>query len=353
MRFSSFFPLENFDMRLSLGEGDTPCFEATSELRSYMGLNHLYLKNETVNPTWSFKDRGSFLCIQMSRLFGEKASATISTGNMGHSMAAYGKRARLQTFIFLPVGTPGEKILPMRIHGANVVVLSGNDFSNIKKHVRAVSENIGLRTISGNGPLRVEGYKSLAFELYEQTNGQLPDYVVLPVSATGLARGVFKGFRELLMTGLINTLPRLVIVQPENNAPLARPLKQGLNKVIPVSHVKTIATALTTGDPPGGDAFLRMALKNGWLAETASEQEILEGISLLADQGLYAEASSATVIPALKKLVRNRQIPTEARVTVIITGSGLKNTLSWPTQPISSLPVEELEPYLEKFLPGL
>ncbi|HDS02677.1 MAG TPA: pyridoxal-phosphate dependent enzyme, partial [Firmicutes bacterium] len=93
--------------------------------------------------------------------------------------------------------------------------------------------------------------------------------------------------------------------------------------------------------------------KNGWLAETASEQEILEGISLLADQGLYAEASSATVIPALKKLVRNRQIPTEARVAVIITGSGLKNTLSWPTQPISSLPVEELEPYLEKFLPGL
>ena len=348
-RFRDFFPLGPFDMSLSLGEGETPYLEATDSLKRWTGLPRLFLKNETVNPTWSFKDRGSFFCVQASRLWGEHRCATISTGNMGHSMAAYGRRAGLETLIFIPRGTPYEKVLPMLLHHGQVITLKGDTFSHLKQQVLSLSRKYSLRTVTGNGPHRIEGYKTLSFELYEQSGGDLPDYIALPVSATGHARGLLKGFRELHESGYISRIPRFILVQAANNAPLALPLKTNSREVIPFSDFTTFASALTTGDPPGGLAFLRMALDHRWLGETVSEEEILEGITCLAAEGIYAEASSATVIAALHSLVKNKTLDPSATVAAVITGSGLKNSPSlFPRDPLSrEMDINELGSFLK------
>ena len=347
-RFAAFFPLEPLDMALSLGEGDTPYLKASPSMQRFTGLSRLFFKNETVNPTWSFKDRGSFFCVQLSVLLGEKRCATISTGNMGHSMAAYGKRAGLETLIFIPRGTPSQKILPMLLHQGRVITLKGENFSELKTKVLTLSRDCGLRTVTGNGPHRIEGYKSLSFELTEQSGGDLPDYIALPVSATGHARGVYKGFKELFHSGIISRIPRLILVQAARNAPLALPLKRGEDRVLPFSDFTTAASALITGNPPGGDAFLRLALDNRWLGETVTEEEIIRGVSLLASEGIYAEASSATVVCALKKLVKRGALDASSTVAAIITGSGLKNDpgiFSGLLLPPEMDPVE-LEPFL-------
>ena len=348
-RFRDFFPLAPLDMSLSLGEGETPYLEATDSMKRWTGLPRLYLKNETVNPTWSFKDRGSFFCVQASRLWGEERCATISTGNMGHSMAAYGQRAGLETLIFIPRGTPDQKILPMLLHHGEVITLKGDTFSHLKQQVLSLTRKYGLRTVTGNGPLRIEGYKTLSYELFEQCKGALPDYLALPVSATGHARGLHKGFGELQKAGLISRVPRLILVQAANNAPLALPLKTNSRDVIPFSDFTTVASALTTGDPPGGQAFLRMALDNRWLGETVSEEEILEGISCLASEGIYAEASSATVIAALHTLVKKKTLDPSATVAAVITGSGLKNSPSlFPRDPLSrEMDINDLGSFLK------
>ena len=352
-RFRDFFPLGPFDMSLSLGEGETPYLETTDSLKRWTGLPRLFLKNETVNPTWSFKDRGSFFCVQASLLWGEKRCATISTGNMGHSMAAYGRRAGLDTLVFIPRGTPYEKVLPMLLHEGRVITLKGDTFSQLKSQVLSLSKTYRLRTVTGNGPHRIEGYKSLSFELYEQCRRILPDYIALPVSATGHARGLHKGFRELQEAGYITRVPRFILVQAANNAPIALPLKEKSRDVIPFSGFSTSASALTTGDPPGGTAFLRMAIDNRWLGETVSEDEIVEGITSLAGEGIYCEASSATVIPALKRLVSRKALDPSATVAAVITGSGLKNNPSLLAR--ESLPpemtIEELELFLKSFSP--
>lgn len=348
-RFRDFFPLGPLDMSLSLGEGETPYLEATESLKRWTGLPRLFLKNETVNPTWSFKDRGSFFCVQASRLWGENRCATISTGNMGHSMAAYGRKAGIETVVFIPRGTPFEKVLPMLLHQSRVITLKGDTFSRLKQQVLSLSQQHCLRTVTGNGPHRIEGYKTLSFELFEQCSGTLPDYLALPVSATGHARGLHKGFRELQAAGLITRIPRLIIVQAANNAPLSLPLKTNSRDVIPFSDFTTSASALTTGDPPGGSAFLRMALDHSWIGETVSEEEIFEGIMRLASEGIYAEASSATVISALHSLVKRKILDPSATVAAVITGSGLKNSPTlFSCGPLPrEMDIEELETFLK------
>ena len=196
--FSPFkIPLESF----SLGEGSTPLVFAGKALCNYVGTDALQLKNETANPSWSFKDRGSLACVAMCAEMGESVTATISTGNMGQSMAAYGARSGLGVIVFVPAFTPKEKILPMAFHGAHVLRIGGCDYADMKSRVLAMAGRLGLRIVSGNGPIRVEGYKLTAFELYEQFGGKVPDFIAVPSSACGHVRGIFKGFRELLAAG--------------------------------------------------------------------------------------------------------------------------------------------------------
>ncbi|MEI6876502.1 MAG: pyridoxal-phosphate dependent enzyme, partial [Spirochaetota bacterium] len=158
-RFSEFMPFEELHPDLSLGEGSTPLLDAGPALKAYTGIDGLLLKNETMNPTWSFKDRGSVSCSIMARERGESITATISTGNMGQSMAAYGARAGLGVLVFLPDFAPREKMLAMAVHGATIFRIGGADYAEMKTRVLGLASRFSLRIVSGNGPIRAEGYK--------------------------------------------------------------------------------------------------------------------------------------------------------------------------------------------------
>ncbi|HOC58125.1 MAG TPA: threonine synthase [Verrucomicrobiota bacterium] len=332
-RFAEFLPFKQMEPRASLGEGGTPLVEAGAQLAAFSGLERLLLKNETQNPTWSFKDRGSLACVFMAQELGEPTLATISTGNMGHSIAAYAARADLKALVFVPEFAPREKLLAMTIHGAAVVRVRAPDYALMKQAVLGLAKEFNLRIVSGNGPIRVEGYKLTAFELYEQTRGDLPDYIAVPTSACGHIRGLFKGFRELRAAGLIRRLPRMIVVQAANNSPIVSAIKQGAEHVIPFTNFHTVAEAITSGNPMGGDEIIAKARAHSWLAGDATEAEILEARRQLAQAGWFVEPASATTLCAVRKLREAGKIAAGESVLLMLTGAGLKDLGDLQHQP--------------------
>ncbi len=256
---------------------------------------------------------------------GENVIATISTGNMGNSISAYGAKAGLKTLVFLPEFTPQEKISAIGIHGAQIYKVKAPDYSEMKKKILNYAEKIGLRVVSGNGAIRVEGYKLTAFEIYEQFSGNLPDYIAVPTSACGHIRGLFKGFRELKKAGYIERLPKMIVVQAENNSPIVKAIKENKKHIIEEVNVNTIAEAITSGSPYGGDEIIKKAYKYNWLAENVSEKEIVKSQKLLARDGLFVEGASATSLAAIKKLKAKNLLEKDDNIMIMLTGSGLKD----------------------------
>lgn len=323
-RFSDFFPFK-FNASISLGEGNTPLLES-QELARVVKIKSLFLKNETLNPTWSFKDRGSLACALFAKELNEKYLATISTGNMGASIAAYSARAGMHAIIFIPPNCPEEKIRSMAIHGATIFKVDAPNYGEMKQMLLEKALSLKLRLVTGNGPIRVEGYKSCAFEIFEQI--KVPDFIAVPTSACGHIRGIFKGYLELFKAGLIYRLPRMIIVQAEKNSPLVSAFKQNKKHPIAFKNISTIATAITTGNPLGGDEILEKAYQYSWLAESVTENEIIEGQNLLGKAGFFVEPSSATSLFAIKKLVQDKKIEKHHSVVMILTGAGIKDPLN-------------------------
>jgi threonine synthase len=322
-RFAEFLPVP-VTVDLSLQEGNTPLLEADDSLRQFCRVKKLLIKNETLNPTGSFKDRGSLLIAAMCRKMGETLTATISTGNMGSSIAAYGKQAGLRTIVFIPADTPEDKIKLMSQYDPEIFKVTAPDYSLMKKNILSLAAELGLRIVSGNGPIRVEGYKLTAFEMYEQMQGEVPDYIAVPTSACGHIRGIFKGYRELFTAGLINRIPKMIIVQAANNSPIVSAIKQGKSEIIPFRNFHTIAHAITSGEPYGGNEIMQKAQQYSWLAESATEEEIIQSQTMLKESGYDVEAASATVLPAVKKLRTSGKIGLNDNVVLILTGSAMK-----------------------------
>jgi threonine synthase len=324
-RFAGFLPFTQMSKDFHLGEGNTALIQADQRLREFTGISNLLLKNETQNPTWSFKDRGSLACIFMAKKMGEKVTATISSGNMGNSIAAYGAKAGIKVIVFVPEFIPKEKIMAISIHGATIVKVKAEDYSMMKKHILSFAKKLKLRIVSGNGPVRVEGYKLTAFEMFEQMKNKIPDYIAVPTSACGHIRGLFKGYRELKQAGITDKLPKMIVVQAKNNSPIVTAIKQGKEHVVPFSNFHTIAEAITTGNPMGGDEIIHKAKEYNWLAESVSEEEILVSQRKLGEVGYFVEPASATSLYAVKKLFKAGKIEKGATVVMMLTGTGLKD----------------------------
>jgi threonine synthase len=209
-----------------------------------------------------------------------------------------------------------------------------SDYALMKKTVLGLAKACHLRIVSGNGPIRAEGYKLTAFELFEQTRGELPDYLAVPTSACGHIRGLFKGFRELAAAGLIRRPPRMIVVQAANNSPIVSAIKQGAPHVIPFSNFHTVAEAITTGNPMGGDEIIAKASAHGWLAEDVTEAEILEAQRVLAQAGWFVEPAAATTLYAVKKLRAAGRIAAGESVLLMLTGAGLKDLAPLEQQPV-------------------
>lgn len=334
-RFSQFYPFE-LDLEYSLGEGDTPLKKA-KRLSKEFGVE-LYLKNETLNPTWSFKDRGTFIGIHRALKLGFNKIGTVSTGNMAASVAAYGLRFGLDTYILVSSSIAEEKLKALEVYGAKVIKVRG-DYGELYYRSLEIGQRKGVYFINSDDPFRVEGYKTISFEIAEEVT---PDYVVIPTSSGGLFRGIVKGFLELKESGLIDKLPTFVAVQAEGCSPICRAFNKGRQKIERFENPNTVAHAIENPYPPSGNAVLRLLKKLKGLCIAVSDEEILKAQQDLGREGLFVQPASATGIAAIKKL-RGRKIEENAKLVSILTGSGLKTLSHVKAGEIMECSLEKLE----------
>ena len=341
-RYSEFYPFLSTDENISLGEGFTPLTESEN-LSKYLGVKKLYFKNESQNPTWSFKDRGTAVAVQHAIKLGYTKIGTVSSGNMAPSVAAYGRKANLKAFIFVKHDIPPEKIAPIAIYGPNLLRIKGN-YEDIYTKSYEVGDENDIYFMNSDVPFRIEGSKTIAFEICEQLNFEMPDYVVVPTSSGGNTRGIEKGFREFHNCGLINKVPKIICVQASGCSPIVEAYESGHDEVQRVENPSTIAHAIENPYPPSGNQILRMLKWNGGTAVGVTDEEIIEAQGMLAKDGLFGQPASAVPLAAVMKLKRQNYLNEEEEIVCIITGSGLKYTAALEKHKLNSVQcnIEEL-----------
>lgn len=316
-KFASFLPLKNVRPELSLGEGQTPLLPLKSIERS----GRLLAKLESSNPTLSFKDRGSAVVVQKILELGWKAVGTVSTGNMASSTAAYAARAGLSCLLLVKKGTSRSALVSSAIFNPLIVEVDG-DYGQLFRESYQLGQELGIYFANSVDPLRIEGYKLTAFEICLQL-GKAPDFVYLPVSAGGHFLGLFKGFKEMVLAGHTEKIPRLVGVQAAGCAPIATAFKKGQASVTKIKPAQTIAHSISNPDPPAGSLVLETVRKNRGFLTTVSDDQMLQAQKKLAvKEGIFVQPESAATLAAYDQL-RQRFRGTSV---LILTGQGLKAT---------------------------
>ena len=325
-RYRKLFPRIPDEFIVSLGEGGTPIIEANG-IAKKLGIKRVYLKLEYMNPTGSLKDRGSSLMISMLKWLRIKKIADDSSGNAGASIAAYSAKAGLECIIYVPQHTPIDKIAQISMYGARVVKVPGDRSETSKAILRDSSKGLFYYASHNWSPYFLDGFRSFAFEIIEQLDGKLPEHIVFPVGGGSLMLGSYLGFIDALKAEIIKCIPKIHIVQSEACAPIVNAFERGSEHVEPVVEGETIAGGLRVSNPPKGDMILKALRSVGGIAVKVSDQEILDGyITLSKVEGVFCEPTSATVYPALKKLIDLGVVGSDDSVLLPITGFGLKDT---------------------------
>jgi threonine synthase len=325
-RYRELIPIDNDRFITTLAEGATGLHQC-QRLGREIGLKRLYVKNEGENPTGSFKDRGMTVALSKARELGKRRVVCASTGNTAASLSAYSARAGLTCVVIVPEGkvAPG-KMLQVMIHGARIFQVSG-DFDEAMRVVVALTEQRrGFYLMNSVNPFRLEGQKTLAYEVCDQLGNQLPDALVLPVGNGGNISAIWKGFGEFQTLGIAKVRPRMIGVQAERAAPIADAVKRKQNKIRPVTNPQTIASAIRIGSPVNWTKVLPAIRESGGTAETVSDKEILEAQRDLASkEGIFVEPASAASIAGLRKCREEGRIDRSDLVVCVTTGHGLKD----------------------------
>jgi threonine synthase len=325
-RYKDFMPINNPEKIVSLGEGGTGLHHS-KRLGDHLGLKQLYVKNEGENPTGSFKDRGMTVGVTKAIELGAKSVICASTGNTSASLAAYAAKAGLQCAVLIPSGKIAYgKLAQAMIYGAKVLQVRGN-FDQALDIVLRISEKHGsIYLLNSINPFRIEGQKSLGFEICEQLNNEAPDRIVVPVGNAGNISAIWKGFTEFHKLGFIKSLPKMTGIQAAGAAPIAQAIKNGSDTITPVVKPETLATAIRIGAPVSWKKAMTAIRESGGTAETVTDDEILAAQKLLARiEGLFVEPASASSIAGLIKLLENGIIRKDERVVCVTTGHGLKD----------------------------
>src|SRR5215208_6960414 len=328
-RYFELLPIRDKNNIISINSGFTPLQKSTN-LSIDLQLKSLYIKNDSVNPTFSFKDRPAGVAVSRAKEINLKAVGCASTGNLASATAAHAAVARLPCYIFAPADLEPVKISQALAYGAEFVAVDGTyDDANRVASVIGDSKGIGIVNINMR-PYYVEGSKTLAYEVAEQLNWQVPDYLVIPVGSGAMLNAICKGFEELHELGLVDSLENLKITaaQPHGCAPVVDAFKKKI-EVVPVERPKTIAKSLAIGDPGDGRYVLKRLSQYNGFAEEATDEEIVDGILMLAKtEGIFTEPAGGVSIAVLRKLVEEDKIHKDEKVVCYVTGNGLKATES-------------------------
>src|ERR1051326_731314 len=327
-RYFELLPIADKSNIVSLNAGLTPLQQA-DRLGKKLGLANLYVKNDSVNPTFSFKDRPAGVAVSRAKETGLRAVGCASTGNLAAATAAHAAKADLPCYIFAPSDIEHVKIAQALSYGAEFVAVEGTyDDANRVASIIGDSKGIGVVNINMR-PYYVEGSKTLAFEVAEQLNWQVPDNLIIPVGSGAMLNAICKGFEELERLGFINNVANLKITaaQPHGCAPVVSAFKRKSNDVIPVERPETIAKSLAIGDPGDGLYVLKRLRQYNGIAEEATDEEIIDGILRLAKtEGIFTEPAGGVSVAVLRKLIEDGEIDNDETVVCYITGNGLKST---------------------------
>lgn len=326
---------------MSMGEGFTPLTEMPG-LAGSLGVGRLSVKNESLNPTWSFKDRGTVVAVADAIERDSRALGVVSTGNMAASVSAYGARAGLPVIVLVSAAIPEAKIGPIAAYGPYIVKVRG-DYSELYHRSLALQE-AGVRFLNSDVPARVEGSKTIAFELWEQCGGLLPDWVVVPTSSGGNLRGIIKGFEELQRLGVADKVPSFVCAQASGCSPICAAFDDGLDHVRAASWPGTVAHAIENPHPPSGREVLRRLRGLGGVCVDVSDDDILGAQTAMANEGLFVQPAAAVPVAATRELTRRGVLDARSHVVCIATGSGLKyaGTLEGTMEPVAECAIEDL-----------
>ena len=309
---------------VSLGEGGTPLHRAR-RLAKDTGLSHVYFKDETRNPTNSFRDRCASLLVSNALDLNYKGIVCATNGNMGASLAAYCAKAGLPCYVVVPKNVDMGKMAQMFVYDA-VIEEYGEIVDDALRRAEEIAKETGWYQGSVElNPLAIESLKTIAFEVFEQLG--VPDWLIVSLGSGGTLYGIWKGFNELKKIGLIESLPKMVGVQAEGCAPIVNAYMQNLSEPVPALKPSTHALAILVRNPSYGSLALEAIRKSRGIAVSVSDEEIFLAERDLAKlEGVFAEPASAATYAALKKLVNQRIIGEDEKVVCLITGSGLKAT---------------------------
>ena len=309
---------------LDIGSRVTPLVKADNLARR-LGLKELYIKNDCLSPTNSFKDRVVAVAITRAIEFGFKIVACASTGNLANSVAAHAAKAGLKAFVFIPADLEQGKVVGTSIYGPTVVMVKGN-YDEVNRLCSEIAENYEWGFVNINlRPYYSEGSKTLAYEVAEELGWKAPACAVVPAASGSLFTKIWKGLGEFHKLGLIDSVPtRMFLTQAAGSSPIVNAYKEGTTQIRPVKP-NTIAKSIAIGNPADGFYALKTIKESNGGACAVSDPEIIDGIKLLAEmEGIFAETAGGVVIASLKRLAESGAIRADGPTVAYITGSGLK-----------------------------
>ena len=322
-RYADFLPFESRPQP-GLPVGLTP-LQRAPRLAERLGLGEVWVKNDTANPTHSFKDRVVAVALAKAQELGYQVVACASTGNLAGAVAAHAAAAGLESYVFIPADLEEQKVLATGVYGTHLVAVRGT-YDDVNRLCTELSAERDWAFVNVNvRPYYAEGSKTLAFEIAEQLGFELPDRVVAPVASGSLFTKIARGFEEWLEVGLVEgSLPAFNGAQAAGCAPVATAFEDGEDVCRPVKP-RTIAKSLAIGNPADGPYALDLARRSGGSVEAVSDPEIREGIRLLAETtGIFTETAGGVTTAVLRKLAEQEAIGADERVVLVITGDGLK-----------------------------
>jgi len=324
-RYRKILPVSD-EKAVSIGEGGTG-LPKSARLAESLDMRDVYFKNEGQNPTGSFKDRGMTVAITRAVEIGAKKVLCASTGNTSASMAAYAAKAGLRAVVLIPKGKIAMgKLLQAVVHGAEISQVEGSFDKALERARRMAATRKSLYLVNSLNPYRIEGQKTMAFEVWEQLGRRIPDAVFVPVGNAGNISAIWKGFQEMKKLKLTNRTPRMIGVQAAGAAPLADAYAKGREKVVAWPHPETIASAIRIGAPASWKKALRAVKESKGTIIRASDDEIMTAQRLLANhEGIFAEPASAASVAGLANAKKLKLVKSRELVVCVITGHGLKD----------------------------